>query len=172
MLTTEDGRNINLRAGGANALAHGWTAAPVQHRGGLKFTSDKTINIVGKAQVLGAPALTNNYSILPDTNSVANRVDFTSRANALEAIDRLDVAINQVLTQRSSLGTASNKLRTIATSLSTTNENLSAAKSRIEDADFSMESANMTRDKILQQASVAMLSQAKSAPQALLSLIS
>ena len=171
-LTTEDGRNINLRAGGVTAIAHGWTTAPVQHRGGLKFTSDKAINIVGKAQVLGAPALTNDYSILPDTNSIANRVDFTSRANTLEAIDRLDVAINQVLTQRANLGAASNKLETLATSLSATNEKLSAAKSRIKDADISAESANMTRNQILQQASLAMLSQVNSAPQSLLSLIS
>ena len=97
-LTAEDGRNINLRAGGASAVSHGWTTAPVQHRGGLKFTSDKAINIVGKALLLGAPI--NNYSILPDTNSIQNRVDLTSRDGARESIDRIDAAMNQVLAQR------------------------------------------------------------------------
>ena len=169
-LTAEDGRNMNLRAGGASAVSQGWTTAPVQHRGGLKFTSDKAINIVGKAFLLGAP--TNNYSIIPDTNSIQNRVDLTSRDGARESIDRIDVAIDQVLAQRAKLGSAANKLESLSTSLSSTNENLTAAKSRIKDADISAESAKMTRDQILQQASLAMLSQVNQAPRNLLSLIS
>ena len=55
---------------------------------------------------------------------------------------------------------------------SSTNENLTAAKSRVKDADISAESANMTRGQILQQASLAMLSQVNPAPRNLLSLIS
>ncbi|MEE2902430.1 MAG: flagellin [Myxococcota bacterium] len=171
-LTAEDGRNINIRAGGATSYAHGWVPAPVLHQGSLKFTSDKAINIVGKAFLLGAPASTDNYSILPDTNSIQNRVDLTSRDGARESIDRIDVAIDQVLAQRAKLGSAANKLESLASSLSTTNENLTAAKSRIKDADISSESANLTRSQILQQASLAMLSQVNQAPRNLLSLLS
>ena len=170
-LETLEGRNINMRVGGTSATAtqQGFRSSN-QYRGGLKFKSDNSIHIVGKADVLGAPSA--DYSILADTNTVQSHVDFSTRDSALESIDRLDVAIDQVLAQRAKMGSTINQLEVTSSSLAATNESLSAAKGRIMDADFSMETAAMTREQILQQASMAMLSQANQAPRNLLSLIS
>ena len=72
---------------------------------------------------------------------------------------------------RSSLGAYQNRFSSVVTSLQTTSENLSASRSRIVDADFAAETANLTRNQILQQAGTAMLAQANSLPQNVLSLL-
>ena len=69
------------------------------------------------------------------------------------------------------MGALQSRFESAVTNLQTSSENLSAARSRIQDADFAAETANLTRAQILQQAGVAMLSQANSAPQSVLSLL-
>jgi len=73
--------------------------------------------------------------------------------------------------QRASLGAIQNRVQNTISNLQTTSENVSAARSRIQDADFAMETANLTRAQILQQAGTAMLAQANSLPQNVLSLL-
>ena len=72
---------------------------------------------------------------------------------------------------RSTFGAVQNRFQSVITNLATTSENLSASRSRIMDADFAKETAELTRAQILQQAGTAMLAQANAAPQNVLSLL-
>ena len=83
----------------------------------------------------------------------------------------LDSALNQVDALRSDLGAIQNRFESAITNLSTNETNLSAARSRIEDADYATEVANMTRSQILQQAGTSVLAQANQIPQNVLSLL-
>ncbi|MBE0435041.1 MAG: flagellin FliC, partial [Methylomicrobium sp.] len=86
-------------------------------------------------------------------------------------IDGLDSALSRIDTFRSTLGAMQNRFTTTISNLQSSIENQSAARSRIMDADFAAETAALSRSQILQQAGVAMLSQANQAPQAVLSLL-
>lgn len=83
----------------------------------------------------------------------------------------LDSALNQVDSLRSDLGAIQNRFESAITNLQTNETNLSAARSRIEDADYATEVANMTRAQILQQAGTSVLAQANQIPQNVLSLL-
>ena len=76
-----------------------------------------------------------------------------------------------VNSSRATLGAIQNRFESVVTSVQTTAENLSASRSRIRDADFAAETANLTRAQILQQAGTAMLAQANAAPQNVLALL-
>ncbi|OYW26359.1 MAG: flagellin, partial [Methyloversatilis sp. 12-65-5] len=110
---------------------------------------------------------TANASALSSVASIS--VGTQSGANA--AIDVIDAALQSINTQRASLGAIQNRVQNTISNLQTTSENVSAARSRIQDADFAMETANLTRAQILQQAGTAMLAQANSLPQNVLSLL-
>jgi len=94
-----------------------------------------------------------------------------SYAGASLAIQQVDSALSQVNSARATLGAIQNRFESVVSNLSTTSENLSAARSRIQDTDFAAETANLTRAQILQQAGTAMLAQANSAPNNVLSLL-
>ncbi|MFY0989102.1 flagellin [Halomonas sp. C05BenzN] len=83
----------------------------------------------------------------------------------------LDAALNQVDSLRSELGAVQNRFEDAITNLNTNETNLAAARSRIEDADYAVEVANMTRAQILQQAGTSVLAQANQVPQNVLSLL-
>ncbi|QPL45643.1 flagellin FliC [Halomonas sp. A40-4] len=87
------------------------------------------------------------------------------------SLDDLDKAIAEVDSLRSDLGAVQNRFESAITNLSTNETNLSAARSRIEDADYATEVANMTRAQILQQAGTSVLAQANQLPQNVLSLL-
>lgn len=90
---------------------------------------------------------------------------------ANEALTVLNDAIQDISDMRSNLGAVENRLGHTVSNLSNVVENTSAARSRIEDADFAVESATLARAQILQQAGTAMLAQANAAPQSVLSLL-
>lgn len=90
---------------------------------------------------------------------------------ANEALTVLNDAIQDISDMRSDLGAVENRLGHTVSNLSNVVENTSAARSRIEDADFAVESATLARAQILQQAGTAMLAQANAAPQSVLSLL-
>ena len=96
-------------------------------------------------------------------------MDISSGAST--AINAVDTAINSVASLRGDLGAAQNRLSSSIRNLDSQVENLSAAESRIRDVDVAKESANLTRNSILQQAALSVLSQANLAPQSALSLI-
>lgn len=96
-------------------------------------------------------------------------VSFATAASA--AIASIDAAISSVTTQRANLGAIQNRLEQTINRLGVTSENLQAAESRIRDADMASEMISFTKNQILQQSGMAMLSQANSAPQSVLSLL-
>ena len=97
--------------------------------------------------------------------------DVTSAANATTALGAIDTALDGVNTSRATLGAVQNRFESVIGSLQVSVENQSAAKSRIMDADFAAETANLTRGQILQQAGTAMLAQANSLPNGVLALL-
>lgn len=98
-------------------------------------------------------------------------VDLTTQAGAQSALATLDTAIDGVSTARAALGTAQNRLQVTIANLGNARENLSAANSRIADVDVASETADMTRNNILQQSGVAVLAQANQMPQVALKLL-
>jgi flagellin len=102
--------------------------------------------------------------------SVAS-VDISTQAGAQKAIGIIDKAIDQVNASRSDLGAVNNRLDFTVSNLSNISEKTSAARSRITDADFASETANLSRAQVLQQAASAMLAQSNARPQQVLSLL-
>jgi flagellin len=97
--------------------------------------------------------------------------DLTSSANALAAMDNLDTAIDEITTARSTFGASQNRFESVIGNLQIAAENQAASRGRIIDADFAAETAALTRGQILQQAGTAMLAQANSIPNNVLSLL-
>jgi len=101
--------------------------------------------------------------------TVTPRID--SAGSPISAIDSLDDAINVVSQTRGQFGAAQNRLTTTIANLQIQSENLSAAESRIRDVDVAVETSALTRNSILQQAAISILSQANTQPQAALTLL-
>jgi flagellin len=95
----------------------------------------------------------------------------SSVTDAQAALGSIDVAIGDVDSYRATLGATANRLEHSAANLMTRVENQMAARSRIEDADYAVEAANLARAQVLQQAGTAMLSQANASTQTVLSLL-
>jgi|APSaa5957512493_1039668.scaffolds.fasta_scaffold56477_1 flagellin len=109
-----------------------------------------------------------------DAMGGANKINVASIGTATAsqtAITSIDAALSQVNTARASLGSTQNRLETTVKDLKNNVENLSASRSRIQDADFASETANLAKSQILQQAGMAMLAQANQLPQQVLSLL-
>lgn len=115
----------------------------------------------------GAAGLFTFNATLTNTGTV----NVTTQAAASAALANLDTDISQVSTQRATFGSVQNRFEAVISNLQNYVENLEAARSRILDADFAAETANLTRSQILQQAGTAILSQANSLPQTALSLL-
>lgn len=98
-------------------------------------------------------------------------VDVSSATAASAAIATMDTSINTVSTNRATFGAVQNRFEAVVVNLTNYSENLTGARGRIQDADFAMETANLTRAQILQQAGTAMLAQANTLPQAALALL-
>jgi flagellin len=134
--------------------------------GGLTLVSAESLT-VGGADVadLGLTAATTAVS---GQLSDANVLDVDA---ANDAIQRADAALTSVSDLRSTLGAIQNRFQSTINSLTAVSENLSASRSRILDTDFAAETAELTRSQILQQAGTAMVAQANSIPQNVLSLL-
>lgn len=102
-----------------------------------------------------------------DTGSV----DLSTSTAAQTAIDTIDIAIDSVSAYRSKFGAVENRLNSALNNLETYTENLQSAESQIRDADFAYETAEMSKNQIMQQASTSVLAQAKTVSQGALNLI-
>ncbi len=98
-------------------------------------------------------------------------LDMSTSAGASSALTGIDAAIEMVSGYRSDYGAAENRLGSALNNLETFAENTAAAESQIRDADFGYESAELAKNQVLQQAGVAVLAQAKSMTQNVISLI-
>ena len=171
-LTAADGRNIDLTsnlttaATTVNAFVTGFavsTGIAVTNYGQLTLNAGKDI-VIGTAAIAGIAAA--SY-----LKSGSSTVDVSSQTLSSAAIAQIDTAIDTINTQRASLGTVQSRFASVIANLHASSENLSAARGRIRDTDFAAETANMTRNQVLQQAGVAMLAQANALPNIVLSLL-
>jgi flagellin len=134
-------------------------------KGTLTLNSANTFSIGGTSPA-AAGLSTANVGL-----TAINTVDISTLAGANNAISLIDGALSQVSTIRGSMGALQNRFASVVSSLSASSENLSSARSRILDADFAAETAQLTRNQILQQAGTAMLAQANQLPNNVLSLL-
>ena len=116
-------------------------------------------------------AVTTLNVLSTDASMAVDTLDVSTSALANDAIDSVDAALKTVDTARATLGATLNRFDSVISNLQTSSTNLSAAKSRIEDADYAVEVANMTRAQILQQAGTSVLSQANQSTQSVLKLL-
>jgi flagellin len=112
-----------------------------------------------------------SFATLTVTFAQGSAVHVDDQAHATVAIGLIDAAIKTVNTQRSELGAVSNRLSHTVSNMTNISTNLSAARGGIEDADFALETTNLAKNQILQQASTAMLAQANASKQNVLSLL-
>ncbi len=149
----------------AITLTSDGTADTALARGQVTFDSEKSFTITGTAdRIISANS---EASVL---QKVAD-IDISTVSGANLALTVVDAALAQVNNQRAKFGALQSRFMSTISNLETSVENLSAARSRIRDADFAVETAELTRTQILQQAGTAMLAQANQIPQNVLSLL-
>ena len=175
-LTSSDGSDISILNYANTSAVVGDTMA----FSGVTLTEGGTdsslkIGSVSLDSSKGAMTLAGHNADVFDTatstfSSVAS-LSLTSAANAQLAIAVVDAALNQINSSRGDLGAYQNRFSSAIANLQTTSENLSASRSRIQDADFAMETASLTRNQILQQAGVAILAQANALGNNVLALL-
>ncbi len=98
-------------------------------------------------------------------------VDISSFVGAQQALGIADASLNTVNSSRADLGAIQNRFSSVVANVQTSAENLTASRSRIQDADFAAETANLSRSQVLQQAGTAMVAQANQLPQGVLALL-
>jgi flagellin len=113
--------------------------------------------------------LTTEATITAVTGASISNTDTTATLKTV--IDNIDAAVTTVSGQRATLGASQNRFEAVISNLAISVENQSAARSRIMDADYATETANLSRSQILQQAGNAMISQANQMPQQVLTLL-
>jgi flagellin len=135
--------------------------------GKLSLTSSSALTLGGSdATALGFAS--NNVAASAGALSSAS---VATRDGALSTVQRVDSALGSVSQLRSTFGAIQNRFESVISNLSSSSENLTASRSRIQDADFASETANLTRGQILQQAGTAMLAQANGLPNGVLALL-
>ena len=140
----------------------------------LTGASDTTYSVSSDTDSLVADS---SDSGSPDTGTVAanttriSDVDISTVAGANTALSLIDSALTTLNTQRATLGAVQNRFESTIANLQNVSENSTAARSRIQDADFAQETANLARAQILQQAGISVLAQANAQPQNVLALL-
>jgi flagellin len=137
--------------------------------GSVPATPDVVIALAGTGTLASTGLTAATTSAAAATGFAA--LDISSAAGADTAMTQMDAALQAVNTGRATLGALQNRFSSVVANLQTAAENLSASRSRIQDTDFAAETANLTRSQILQQAGTAMLAQANSLPQTVLTLL-
>ena len=119
----------------------------------------------------GGAGTNDQITVAAATAPAAVTGDVQSAGNARTMIEAIDTAIGTISTTRGALGATQNRLESTINNLNVTTENLAASESRIRDTNMAEEMVNFTKNQILQQAGTAMLAQANSVPQSVLSLL-
>jgi flagellin len=157
----QDPTSDTLAFGVTLAVAAGGTGVTT---GTVELNSAKAFSIGASASVLFTA---NDTSSL---NSVSN-IDLTTVDGATLALKITDAALAVVNGQRAAFGAVQSRFETTVSNLAITSENANSSRSRIQDADFAQETANLSRSQILQQAGTAMVAQANQLPQGVLALL-
>jgi flagellin len=138
--------------------------------GAVSFSSTASFTVTG-TDALSETSSDLVKGDLTASLSTISTVDVTTTAGANSAINAIDGAIDMITSRRADLGAVSNRLDHTMSNLSTSRVNMEASQSRIEDADFAVETSNLTKAQILSQAATAMLAQANASKQSVLSLL-
>jgi flagellin len=162
-LALENARVIaNTKFNGQNLLTGaGGSSGAFEFQIGAGTTTDDRITVTTTA--IGTSMGTNTQGAAATLGATAT--------TARTAMDNIDTAINALTTARSKFGAVQNRFESVIGSLQIASENQSASRSRIMDADFASETASLTRGQILQQAGTAMLAQANSLPNNVMTLL-
>jgi len=190
VLTNASGTDIQLaRTATAGQVAGTVSVTKLAADGTTAVAGTGTITTTASAQstnVSGAIILDSDraFSVTPTTTTVFNgtnavssglntvaSIDVSTTANAYQAIKTADAALSTINRERAKFGALQSRFEATIANLSVTSENLSASRSRIQDADFAAETANLSRSQILQQAGTAMVAQANQLPQGVLALL-
>lgn len=133
--------------------------------GKLEFSSSDSFLIqTTGTDILAATSTSSSLSSVAD-------IDVSTRDGSNDALAVLDEALSFITDTRADLGAVQNRLNSTISNLQNISENVSAARSRVQDADFAAETANLTKNQILQQAGLSILSQANASGQSVLSLL-
>lgn len=138
-------------------------------RGTVELDSSKSYSLQDSAGSLTADVF-GSATVKSELTSIAD-TDITTAANAQDAIAVIDKAISSIDSQRADLGAVQNRFDSTVSNLASISENSTAARSRVQDADFAAETAELTKQQTLQSASTAILAQANQLPSSVLSLL-
>ena len=185
VLTNATGNDISVSdtavANAGNVTVQKLDSAAAASGAAAVLTADvtaATATVVGyitlDAEKSFAADVTTSTILAADSSSTLKKVsdlDITTFTKATDALKTVDSALAFVSNVRAKLGALQSRFETTISNLQVTSENLSASKSRITDADFAQETANLSRAQILQQAGTAMVAQANQLPQGVLALL-
>ncbi|ELM3615287.1 flagellin [Aeromonas sobria] len=133
---------------------------------GIAAAAGTTISVLNAASAQTTVAISSIF-----TSGSAGGISISTQSKAQEVLAAADAMLGVVDGKRAELGAVQNRLDSTIRNQANISENVSAARSRIRDADFAIETANMTKQNILQQAASSILSQANQRPQSALSLL-
>jgi flagellin len=180
-LTAADGRNISVQANGIAANTAGLelfgfsntsvATEKVVARGGVTLQASGSITTVDGTNAGAASAQLVGEGTTATTATALSTISVTSVANANTAMFVADAILDTISSERGKLGATQNRLTATIANLGVVAEKVTDARSRIMDADFAAETANLTKSQILQQAGIAMLAQANARPQDVLQLL-
>ena len=167
-LAASDGRNISV---GAIAVGTGTGSTLTDFGLAAAGTATSTVSTTYQAAtgssvssvVFAGAGVASTQSVASTGTSIA-ALDISTLAGA-------NAALGSINSSRATLGAIQNRFSSTIENLQTSGENMSAARSRIQDADFAMETANLSRAQVLQQAGTAMIAQANQLPQQVLQLL-
>ncbi|MBT0569529.1 flagellin [Curvibacter sp. CHRR-16] len=196
-MVNKDGSGIDLNNATGNDLAVSLTDTP--SAGNVSVTKmDSTGTAVGSAVVLGtsngvttSDSVTSghlelnsdkSFAVVADTDTTALKsttstlksvaeLDISTVDGATDALKTVDAALQVINGQRAKFGAIQSRFENTISNLQVSSENMSASRSRIQDADFAQETANLSRSQVLSQAGTAMVAQANQMPQSVLSLL-
>ncbi|WP_375177828.1 flagellin N-terminal helical domain-containing protein [Marinobacter mobilis] len=177
--TAVDGQQLDVQGSADPApeeLQSGPTTPLDSVRVSGELTFDSSVSFAVESDAAPAAAGGSILSVAADTSAGSSPedvagIDISTVDGATEALAIVDAALETISGIRADLGAAQNRLESTIANLSTTAENLTAARSRIRDADFAAESAELARTQVLQQAGLSVLAQANARPQQVLQLL-
>jgi len=167
-VTGSEPGTISLSAGGSSTANTDSTVIG----GNIEFKSSITFSISSDVAAEDGGLFATDANVLnASENASVASLDISTAEGASAALDIVDGALANIDSTRADLGAIQNRFTSTISNLSVSIENLSASRSRIQDTDFAAETAELTRNQILQQAGTAMLAQANQLPQGVLSLL-
>ena len=178
-LAAADGRNIDVVTKAASTAANtglgsgGAVTVVTRSRVSLSSSSSDGINLsAGNTDGVAKAGLTGAFTAATSQSGAGvSALNLTTAAGSLAALATVDAAIGTINSTRAALGAFQARFTSVVASLATTGENLTASRSRVQDADYAAETANLSRAQILQQAGTAMVAQANQLPQGVLALL-